>query len=75
MRRSTAPDDKMDTPIDNLLFWCCRLVHRINKAARFSDAEMDALEKIDFWEQEEELRQAYLVAMRLRAAWSVRASM
>jgi hypothetical protein len=65
--RSTAPDDKMDEPIDGLLFWCCRLVHRINDTTKLSDIEQDVLEQVGYWRTEDELRQAYLVALRLRA--------
>tara|TARA_R110000868_G_scaffold64296_2_gene193240 strand:- start:29 stop:361 length:333 start_codon:yes stop_codon:yes gene_type:complete len=67
-----SPDDKMDAPIDDVLYWSCRLIKRASAmmknepAGDMSDAEMSLLEK-EYWEKEEELRQAYLVVLKLRS--------
>ena len=66
-----SPDDKMDAPIDEILYWSFRLIKRAsammnNKSfSEMSDAEIGVLEK-EYWEKEEELRQAYLVVLKLR---------
>ena len=67
-----SPDDKMDAPIDDILYWSCRLIKRASAMMKnepvgeMSDAEMNILEK-EYWEKEEELRQAYLVVLKLRS--------
>ena len=67
-----SPDDKMDAPIDEILYWSFRLIKRAsammkNKSfSEMSDAEIGVLEK-EYWEKEEELRQAYLVVLKLRS--------
>jgi hypothetical protein len=67
-----SPDDKMDAPIDDILYWSFRLIKRVSAMMKYesvsemSDAEMSVLEK-EYWEKEEELRQAYLVVLKLRS--------
>jgi hypothetical protein len=67
-----SPDDKMDAPIDDILYWSFRLIKRASammkneSVSEMSDAEMGVLEK-EYWEKEEELRQAYLVVLKLRS--------
>ena len=67
-----SPDDKMDAPIDDILYWSCRLIKRASAMMKnepvgeMSDAEMNILKK-EYWEKEEELRQAYLVVLKLRS--------
>lgn len=60
-----APDDKMDSPIENLMFWANKIVQRAKTYSQFSDAERECLPN-DFWQTEDELRQAYIVTLRLR---------
>lgn len=67
-----SPDDKMDAPIDDILYWSFRLIKRASammqneSVSDMSDSEMSVLEK-EYWEKEEELRQAYLVVLKLRS--------
>ena len=67
-----SPDDKMEAPIDDILYWSCRLIKRASAMMKnepvgeMSDAEMNILKK-EYWEKEEELRQAYLVVLKLRS--------
>ena len=69
---TVSPDDKMDAPIDDILYWSFRLIKRASammkneSVSEMSDAEMSVLEK-EYWEKEEELRQAYLVVLKLRS--------
>ena len=70
-----SPDDKMDAPIGDILYGSFRLIKRASammkneSVSEMSDAEMSVLEK-EYWEKEEkeeELRQAYLVVLKLRS--------
>lgn len=66
-----SPDDKMDVPIDNLVFWTCRLIDRVRTNSQLSDAERRVMGEEfyrEFQNREDELRQAYLVVIRCRAS-------
>lgn len=66
-----SPDDKMGAPIEEVLYWSYRLIQRLSQmrtgepVSEMSEAEMSLLEK-EYWVKEEELRQAYLVVLKLR---------
>ena len=56
-----SPDAYMGRPIDSLVFWAARMVKRIETYARLGDVPKSILS------HEEEMRVAYLTALRLRA--------
>jgi hypothetical protein len=68
-REFVSPDDKMTIPIDNLVFWVCRLISRVHAVSDFTEDEREDLENLErnFFQREEDLRQSYLVVIRLRA--------
>jgi len=62
-----TPDDAMGQSIDSLVFWVCRLLSRAQTLTCLSEEECEAL-NADYYRKEEDLRHAYIVALRARAA-------
>lgn len=68
-----SPDDKMTVPIESLLFWSARCVHRAKTWASLPPDRFDDPVVRDIADKEDEFVRAYRTALMLRAAEVVRA--
>lgn len=62
-----TPDDKMDDPIENVLYWAAQLIERVRTMPSFTEDDLALLDAGEFFRVEDELRHAYNVVLRTRA--------
>jgi len=62
-----SADDYLDRPIDSLVFWAARLVQRAVHYTNMDDETANSTVAQSLMKKDEQMRMAYLVALRLRA--------